>query len=143
MSTQQHPLRRVLQYGAWQRLSRSQRGTLLAYVAVIILFIIGGIYRPGFLRLDNIGQLLLLASFVGLVAAGQTFVILIGGIDLSVPWVLNTAAIVLVAQANGSNGRLPVAIILALVLGLVCGLVNGLGIALLGVPAVVMTLGMN
>jgi len=124
-------------------LNPDRRKILYGFVAAIALFVIGEIIKPGFASIDGIQEVLQVAAFVGIVAAGQTFVILIGGIDLSVPWVLNTAAIVLVAQANGSNGRLPVAIILALVLGLVCGLVNGLGIALLGVPAVVMTLGMN
>ena len=47
--------------------------------------------------------MLLVASFVGLVAAGQTFVILIGGIDLSVPWVLNAAAILMVTSSLGQN----------------------------------------
>ena len=45
--------------------------------------------RPGFASLNGTRSILVVASFVGLVAAGQTFVILIGGIDLSVPWVLN------------------------------------------------------
>src|SRR5260370_16439876 len=78
-----------------RRLSHSQRGTLLAYVAIIVLFVIGGIYRPSFVRPDNIGLLLLLASFIGLVAAGPTFVIFIGGIDLSVSWGLNALAVAL------------------------------------------------
>lgn len=124
-------------------LNPDRRKILYGFAAAIALFVIGEIIKPGFASIDGIQEVLQVASFVGIVAAGQTFVILIGGIDLSVPWVLNTAAIVLVAQANGSNGRLPVAILMALALGLVCGLVNGLGIALLGVPAVVMTLGMN
>src|SRR5260370_14317755 len=78
-----------------RRLSHSQRGTLLAYVAIIVLFVIGGIYRPSFVRPDNIGLLLLLASFIGLVAAGQTFAIFLWGIRPSVPWVLNSPAVLL------------------------------------------------
>jgi ribose transport system permease protein len=138
MSTQ----RRTLRFN-WQRLSRSQRGTLLAYVAVIVLFIVGGIYRSGFVRLDNIGQLLLLASFVGLVAAGQTFVILIGGIDLSVPWVLNAMAVLLTTTSLGQDSRAWWVVPLVLVLGAVIGAVNGLGIVFFDIPPVVMTLGMN
>lgn len=127
----------------WRQLSRSQRGTLLAYVAVIILFIIGGIYQPGFVRLDNIGQLLLLASFVGLVAAGQTFVILIGGIDLSVPWVLNAMAVLLTTASLGQDSRAWWVVPLVLALGAIIGAVNGLGIVFFDIPPVVMTLGMN
>src|SRR5258708_35936939 len=88
-----------------RRLSHSQRGTLLAYVAIIVLFVIGGIYRPSFVRPDNIGLLLLLASFIGLVAAGQTFVILIWGIDLSVPWGLHALAGPPTPASLGQNSR--------------------------------------
>ncbi|HEX4260637.1 MAG TPA: ABC transporter permease, partial [Acetobacteraceae bacterium] len=82
-------------------------------------------------------------SFVGLVAAGQTFVILIGGIDLSVPWVLNAAAILIATSSLGQDARAPYALALTLGMGALVGLVNGFGIALLGVPPVVMTLAMN
>ena len=79
--------------------SRDQRRILYAVAAAVLLFVIGGLVRPGFASLDSITAILLVASFVGLVAAGQCFVILIGGIDLSVPWVLNGAAILLVTTS--------------------------------------------
>lgn len=124
-------------------LNPDRRKILYGFAAAIGLFVLGDILKPGFASASGIQQILQVSSFVGIVAAGQTFVILIGGIDLSVPWVLNAAAIVMVALASGSNGNLAVGIAVALALGLACGVVNGLGIALLGVPAVVMTLGMN
>jgi ribose transport system permease protein len=120
-----------------------RRKVLYGFAAAVALFVIGEIVKPGFASVSGIQEVLQIASFVGLVAAGQTFVILVGGIDLSVPWVLNAAAIVLVSVAQGGNGRVLPAILLALAFGVVCGLINGVGIALLGVPAVVMTLGMN
>ncbi len=126
-----------------QALSPDRRKILFAYAAAVGLFILGDILTPGFASGTGIQEILQVSSFVGLVAAGQTFVILVGGIDLSVPWVLNAAAIVLIAASGGSNGKLGIGIVLALALGLACGIVNGLGVALLGVPAVVMTLGMN
>ena len=45
----------------------------------------------------------MLAAFIGIVAIGQTFVIIGGGIDLSVPWVLNCAAILMTLMAQGQN----------------------------------------
>lgn len=127
----------------WRQLSESQRGTILAYVAVIVLFVIGGLYRPSFVQLDNIGQLLLLSSFVGIAAAGQTFIILIGGIDLSVPWVLNAMAVLLTTTSLGLNMRAWWVVPLVLIVGAGIGLVNGLGIVFFDIPPVVMTLGMN
>ena len=124
-------------------LNPDRRKIVYGFIAAVALFVIGDILTPGFASASGIQQILQVSSFVGLVAAGQTFVILIGGIDLSVPWVLNAAAIVMVAVANGSDGRLAIGIVVALGFGVLCGIVNGLGISLLGVPAVVMTLGMN
>ncbi len=122
---------------------RSERGTLFAFAAAIALVIIGGIYRPSFWQPGNLATLLLLASFIGIAAAGQTFVVLIGGIDLSVPWVLNAMAVLLTTASLGENARAWWAVPLALVAGLAVGAINGLGIVLFDIPPVVMTLAMN
>lgn len=116
---------------------------LAAYCAAVLLFIIGEFVHPGFASFGSITSILLVASFVGLVAAGQCFVILIGGIDLSVPWVLNAAAILLVTTSLGQDSRAIYAVAVTLGMGAVAGFANGVGIVWLGVPAVVMTLAMN
>ena len=124
-------------------LTPDRRRVLYALGAAIVVFVVGDLLHPGFGSPASIKAILVIASFVGFVAAGQTFVILIGGIDLSVPWVLNAAAILLVTSSLGRDGRAAQAVLLTLGLGLLIGLLNGLGIAYLAVPAVVMTLGMN
>jgi len=129
--------------GVTALVSRDQRRILFAVAAAILLFVIGGLVRPGFASPTSIGAILSIACFVGLVAAGQTFVILIGGVDLSVPWTLNGAAILMMSSAASSDARLPWALLLTLGVGALVGLCNGVGIAVFGVPAVVMTLAMN
>lgn len=124
-------------------LTRSVRRIVYVYLAAIVVFAVGQIVHPGFARLDSIAAILTVASFVGLVAAGQTFVVLIGGIDLSVPWVLNAAAILLVTSSLGQDGRAVYALLTTLGMGAAAGLVNGVIIAYLDVPAVVVTLAMN
>ena len=119
------------------------RRVIYAFAGAILLFVIGQIVHPGFGSRNSIQEVLVIASFVGLVACGQMFVILIGGIDLSVPWVLNGAAILFVTSALGQNSRILFAVPLVLIMGLAIGLVNGAGVAYLNIPAVVMTLGMN
>jgi ribose transport system permease protein len=116
---------------------------VFAFAAVVLVFGVGDALHPGFASAGSLKAILLTASFVGFVAAGQTFVVLIGGIDLSVPWVLNGAAILLVTSSLGRDGRAAQAVLLTLGLGLLTGLLNGVGVAYLTVPAVVMTLGMN
>ena len=85
----------------------------------------------------------MLAAFVGIVGLGQTFVIIGGGIDLSLPWVLNCSAILLTLMANSQN--LPLLWIAPLLLagGAAIGLINGIGVAFFGVPAIIMTLATN
>lgn len=125
------------------RIKPDRRRGLYALVAAIVVFVVGDIIQPGFASADGVQTVLVVASFVGLVAAGQTFVVLIGGIDLSVPWMLNSAAVLLAVTSEGSNARSWWAIPLVLLIGLAMGALNGIGVAYLAVPAVVMTLGMN
>ncbi len=123
--------------------SRDNRRVLYAVLAAVLLFVVGQIVRPGFASAQGIESVLVVASFVGFVAAGQMFVILIGGIDLSVPWVLNAAAILLVTSTHGLNTRLAYGLIATLGMGTLVGVINGIGAAVFAVPAVVMTLAMN
>lgn len=129
--------------GVWDRFKPDRRKALYGFIAAALIFIIGDRIEPGFASASGVKTVLVVASFVALVAAGQTFVILIGGIDLSVPWVLNGAAVMLAVTAAGSDSRAAWAIPLTLAMGLVVGLLNGAGVAFLSVPAVIMTLGMN
>lgn len=121
----------------------SNRSILFAYTGAIALFVLTSAFSSGFASANHVRILLIQASFIGIVALGQTFVILGGGIDLSVPWTLNGAAILVTLFAEGRNGPLWWAIPLVLVLGALVGLLNGLGIALLNVSPIIMTLGMN
>ncbi len=122
---------------------RDERRVLYAICAAILLFVIGEIVRPGFASGQGIESVLIVASFVGFVAAGQMFVILIGGIDLSVPWVLNAAAILLVTTTGGVDLRLSYGLLATLGMGALVGVINGIGVGVFNVPAVVMTLAMN
>ncbi len=125
------------------RLTRERRRTLVAFAFAVSVFVVGAFLHSGFARWGSVSAILEVASFVGFVAAGQTFVILVGGIDLSVPWVLNAAGILFSVFSLGHNERAVPAVVLALGLGLAIGAVNGFGVAYLAVPAVVMTLAMN
>ncbi|MEO6714225.1 MAG: ABC transporter permease [Mycobacteriales bacterium] len=127
----------------WLHLNEDKRRIVFACAAAVAVFLVGGVLNHSFLSWPAIRANLVIASFVGLVAAGQMFVVLIGGIDLSVPWVINSAAIMLISTSLGKDDRAAYAVLATLGLGLVVGLVNGVGVAYVGVPAVVMTLGMN
>ncbi|MBA3518744.1 MAG: ABC transporter permease, partial [Rhizobiales bacterium] len=63
------------------------RAILLAYLGMIALLLLTSLFSPGFLSPGHLRSIAVLAAFIGIVAIGQTFVIIGGGIDLSVPWV--------------------------------------------------------
>ncbi|MCR5858612.1 ABC transporter permease [Mesorhizobium sp. J428] len=87
---------------------------------------------PGYLL-----QQLQTGSFLGICAAGMMMVILLGHIDLSVPWTLTAAA--MTATAVGGDLALPT----ALAVGLSVGLLNGFGVAFLRIPSMIFTLGVD
>lgn len=119
------------------------RTIVLAYLGMIVLLAVTSFFSPGFLAGAHLRTIVVLAAFIGIVALGQTFVIIGGGIDLSVPWVLNCAAILMTLIAKGANEPLAYAIPLVLVGGALVGVVNGAGVALFGVPPIIMTLAIN
>lgn len=119
------------------------RSILFAYLGLILLLLLTGVVAPGFLSPTHFRSLAVLAAFIGIVALGQTFVVIGGGIDLSVPWVLNSAAVLMTLLAHGQDAPLVWIAPLLLVGGALVGVVNGLGVGLFGVPPIIMTLAVN
>lgn len=118
--------------------------TMLPYVGTVLLLLCASLAFPQVLSLDYLGQQLQIAAFLGVLAAGATLVILLGHIDLSVPWTLNGAAIVATAMAGSGNPVLAgLAIPAALLFGAAVGAVNGLGVTFLRIPSMVWTLAIN
>lgn len=123
--------------GLWRR----QRPILLSYAMMMLLFVVAVGISPGFAHPSQLTQILVLASFIGVAGLGQTLVIIGGGIDLSVPWTLNGAAVLVTVLSGGRDGPTAWVVPLLLTIGALVGVVNGFGVAWLGVPPIVMTLG--
>lgn len=111
------------------------------FIVALGLFLSAGIWVKGFTSVSDAKSILAQASILGVAAAGQTFVILGGGIDLSVPWMMTVAGIVATVRAGSHGGAQTILVVLAL--GAVVGLVNGIGVTALQVPPIVMTLATN
>lgn len=127
--------------GRTSRLAVLRERPILVLCALLVALVIGlDLARPGMVSAGWISNTILFAAPLGIVAAGQTLVMLTGGIDLSVATVMTTAAYVAASQSSFGTPR---AIILALGVGLVVGLVNGLGVAVFKVQPLIMTLGMG
>ncbi|BCG93594.1 ABC transporter permease [Mesorhizobium sp. 131-2-1] len=112
-------------------------------VAIVAAVWIGASFASrGFGAYGHLRYLVELGAVIGLVAAGQTFVVIAGGIDLSVAAIVTVSAISLplLSWQADPTGLAPVLAVLALTT--VIGLVNGLGVALLRVHPMIMTLAM-
>jgi ribose transport system permease protein len=88
-------------------------------------------------------SLIVLSSFLAILALGQGAVILTGGLDLSLPWTIGLSGILLAGIVQGSDHALLYALPIVIVIALVIGFVNGFGIVALGVSPIVMTLATN
>ncbi|MDA8068089.1 MAG: ABC transporter permease [Actinomycetota bacterium] len=127
------------QVGSW---IRGRLGVASSYALCAVLFVIGAIHSPGFASASNIRQMLVFASFVGFAALGQTLVIIAGGLDLTVPWLMAFGGIELSRLAAGGMPAVP-AIALVVAIGAIIGLINGVGVTWLRIAPIVMTLAMG
>lgn len=114
--------------------------TALAYGVLVVLWLVTSLTVQGFGTIGHIRYVLQTGAFLGIVAAGQTLVVMTGGIDLSVAGVMALGAVVCPQLVTVSHLAPGLAIVLALAVCIVVGLTNGAGIAFLGVPPLVMTL---
>ena len=107
-------------------------GVLVLAWAAAILFV------RGFDSVSSVRYLLQTAAFLGIIAVGQTLVVVMSGIDLSVSGVVALSAVVCAQVAGGSGGAGGIAV--ALAISALVGVVNAAGVIWLRVPAMVMTL---
>ena len=117
--------------------SARQFGTV---IGLVVLCAVLWILTPHFLTVSNLLNVVEQTSINAVVAVGMTFVILSGGIDLSVGSIVALAGVVLGTALQGGQ-TLFVAVPLALAVGLVCGLGNGALVSWGGLPPFIVTLG--
>jgi galactofuranose transport system permease protein len=110
-----------------------------ALIALALLIVFGALRYDGFFSVYNITELLRYNSMFGLIALGMTFVIMTGGIDLSVGAVAALASVL--AALLSPYGLLP-AVVLPVLAGIVVGLFNGWVITRLTIPPFIATLAM-
>ena len=121
-----------------------------ALILAVVLFLLSGLLPNGFgsdldVARAQATNIMRLAVFLGVIAAGQTLVIISGseGIDLSAGSVVTLTAILTYILVNGADGRVLPALLLTLAVGALIGLINGVGITFLKISPFVMTLGMS
>ena len=122
---------------------------LIAMLIAVVLFLLSGLLPAGYSTLQGaIRQalnILRLASFIAIIGAGQTLVIISGGegIDLSAAPIVTVGALLTYMIINGQNYLILPVLLLVILIGAAIGLLNGLGVTYLKISPFVMTLVMS
>ncbi len=115
-------------------------GIFIAFIA--LLLVMAAVSKGNSIAPRNLILVVKQASINGILAVGMTFVIIAGGIDLSVGSILAVAGVVAAMFAHPGEYHLAVPILLALGVGLVLGIINGTIVAVGKIPPFIVTLGM-
>jgi ribose transport system permease protein len=124
-------------------LKRVDRSVFILAAAIVVLLVGGSFYKSEFLTVHYMLQQLHVATFLGILATGAMVVILLGHIDLSMPWVLTVSAMMATAVSSEGGWATAFAIPSGLAVGVLIGLINGLMVAYMRVPSMIITLAVN
>jgi ribose transport system permease protein len=115
---------------------------ILAFASLIILVVIFSISSSNFFQFDNIVGIMLSTAVTGVLALGSTFVIITGGIDLSVGTVMTFASVMTGVMITLWGFPMPLGIVGGIAAGALCGLISGLAVAKMKIPPFIATLAM-
>lgn len=115
---------------------------LMSFAALVVLFVVFSIASENFFSFSNIVGILLATAVNGVLALGVTFVIVTGGIDLSVGTMMTFSAVMTAVFITNWGLPIPVGIVGGLLAGTFAGFLNGLMISRMKIPPFIATLGM-
>lgn len=111
-------------------------------IALLILCVIMTILSPSFLTINNLLNILQQISVISIIAVGMTFVIIQGGIDLSVGSVVAFTGLIMAGCMKNQGISVALSIIIGLLTGVIIGFINGILVAEIRLPPFIATLGM-
>ncbi len=126
-----------------QRLTSTGIVYIVLAVVIVIGAILTGLHDRNFFSTGNIRAILTFTSVLGFISIGQTLVILVGSLDLSVPFVASLSSVVAGGIMAGQSENVASAVAVTVLLAAGIGLANGLIVSLLNVHGFVATLGMG
>lgn len=118
------------------------QASAIIWLAVAALLILSYLVSPNFVDASHLLNVARQASALGVLAIGQTYVLITGGIDLSNGMMITLVNVIAATLLKGSDQNLGWIVLLCLGIGMALGLVNGVLITRLKAPPLVVTLGM-
>ncbi|MFJ7932742.1 ABC transporter permease [Sporosarcina sp. NPDC096371] len=125
-----------------QKLSSGAIQQVLAFASLLALFVFFSIASDSFLQYSNVMGILLSTAVIGILALGATFVIITGGIDLSVGTVMTLSSVLTGVIVVNAGMPIYLGILGGIVTGAACGFLCGFAITKLRIPPFIATLAM-
>jgi len=135
------PMGDEMSKGAGVKLTYETISGVAIWLILAALIIISALLSPAFLRQNNITNLLKQSAPLGIVSVGQTFVILTGGIDLSVASVMALMSVLAAGMMAGESSQVIPISLFCLGVAISIGLFNGILVTKLRIPSFIATLG--
>lgn len=115
--------------------------TMSALIAFILICVVMSFVSPYYMTLGNFKSIGLYAAIIGVMGAGATVVMLLGGLDLSQHAVAAFSTVIIAICVQQYQLPFGVALLITLVAGILCGALNGLLIAVFNIPPMIATMG--
>jgi ribose transport system permease protein len=115
----------------------------MAVIIAVLLFAVTVAINPRSLNMSALGSIMLLTLLLSFASAGQTIVLIGGGLDFTVGAVMSSAAILTTYLMNGQNGRFPLVFVLAMAMGAAIGLLNGICCVKIDLPPMIVTMAIS
>ena len=134
-----------------QQLSFGQRAKMfiqksparMAFIIAVVLYIATIAVSPSSLNASAIGSIIMLTLLLSFASAGQTIVLIGGGMDFGVGAVMSSAAILTTTIMNSQNGHFFQLLVTALAMGALVGMINGLCTVKIGLPPLIVTMAIS
>lgn len=115
----------------------------MAFIIAVVLFIITICINPDALNVSAFGSIIMLTLLLSFASAGQTIVLIGGGMDFGVGAVMSSAAILTTTIMNAQDGHFFKLLIVALAMGALVGLLNGVCTIKIGLPPMIVTMAIS
>ena len=115
----------------------------MAFIIAALLYGITAIINPAAFNQSAIGSIIMLTLLLSFASAGQTIVLIGGGMDFGVGAVMSSAAILTTTIMNAQDGKFFILLIVALTMGALVGLLNGICTVKIGLPPMIVTMAIS
>ncbi|PKM55675.1 MAG: hypothetical protein CVV00_03110 [Firmicutes bacterium HGW-Firmicutes-5] len=115
----------------------------MTFVIAILLMLLTFVLRPNSLNVNTFSSIILLTILLSFASAGQTLVLIGGGLDFTVGAVMSSSAVMTTFLMQGQDGKFLPVLGVVLLIGLIVGIINGISTVKIALPAMIVTIAIS